>query len=42
VVLGDVAYVLQIHAASIFGSDPEDGGRIYLQDVGNISHNHAV
>jgi hypothetical protein len=42
VAVRDVAVVSEIHAASILRIDPEDGGNMNLQNVGNIAHKYEV
>jgi hypothetical protein len=39
--VGDVADISEVHTASIFRIDLEDGGNTYLRNVGNISHIHG-
>jgi hypothetical protein len=40
--VGSVGEVSEEHADLIFIVDSEDGGSMYFQNVGNITHIHAV
>jgi hypothetical protein len=40
VVVGNVTDISELHPSSIFRV--EDGGSMYLQNAGNIAHNHTV
>jgi hypothetical protein len=48
VVVGDIANISEALSASIFRVEvcrlvhPEDGGSMYLRNVGNIAYNHTV
>jgi hypothetical protein len=39
VVVVSIADVVKVHAAPIFGLDPEGGGYVYLEDTNSIAHN---